>query len=145
MKNLFVANYTLTPTFDPNVNDYSIIISGNTDSVFINAEAYDKKAAVGGIGNILTQTSYTQAIIYCVAENMDIRQYNITIYKPGAENVQAINNNENVTPIIVPSNTISNTAISNTSSNNNIELYGPGGQLNNVQGVNVQVGVAPGQ
>ena len=145
LKNLFVANYTLTPTFDPNVNDYSIIISGNTDSVFINAEAYDKKAAVGGVGNILTQTSYTQAIIYCVAENMDIRQYNITIYKPGAENVQAINNNENVTPIIVPSNTISNTAISNTSSNNNIELYGPGGQLNNVQGVNVQVGVAPGQ
>ena len=85
LKNLAVANYVLTPTFNPDVSDYSVVIDANTDSIFIGAEVYDKKAAVGGIGNILTMTSYTTAIIYCVAENGNIRQYNIRIYRPGVE------------------------------------------------------------
>ena len=89
LKSLSVNNYVLTPTFDPNVNDYSIILTPETTQVFVNAEAYDKKAAVGGIGNILTQTTNTIVTIYCVAENKDIRQYNIRLYRPGVENVQA--------------------------------------------------------
>ena len=83
LKSLAVANYILTPTFNPDVSDYSIMLNADTNSVFINAEAYDTRAAVGGIGNILTTTSYTVATIYCVAENKDIRQYNISFYKPG--------------------------------------------------------------
>ena len=57
LKNLAVANYILTPTFNPDVSDYSVVIASNADSIFIGAEAFDKKAAVGGIGNILTMTT----------------------------------------------------------------------------------------
>ena len=147
LKSLNVANYVLTPTFDPNVSDYSIIVDSNVDSVFVTAEAYDNKAAIGGIGNILTATSYTTVIIYCVAENRDIRQYNIHIYKKGAEGVQTANiDNSSATPIIFPNiteNQFNN--IQNNNSSVNIENYNEGPVIPNILNGNVQIGVAPGQ
>ena len=137
LKMLAVANYPLTPTFNPDVSDYSIIIDGATDSVFIGAEAYDKKAAVGGIGNILTMTSYTTAIIYCVAENGDIRQYTISIFRPGVENNTYI---PYVTSQVLEPTSNGGLGIQN--SNNG--LYGPGGQINNSGNVQVIIGVGPG-
>ena len=140
LKSLAVANYILTPTFDPDVSDYSIRLNADTNSVFINAEAYDKKAAVGGIGNVLTMTSYTVVTIYCVAENKDIRQYTISFFKPGAENVQV--NPANSTPqILIPTNN----GIIIGSQNNYIDSYGPGGQLINTGNIPVVIGVGPGE
>ena len=146
LKSLNVANYVLTPTFDPNVSDYSIIVDSNVSSVFITAESYDNKAAIGGIGNILTNTSYTTAIIYCVAENRDIRQYNIHIYKKGAENVQVANIDSNSVPIIfgnAAGNQFNNTQ--NYNNNINVENYSEGPVIPNIINGNVQIGVAPGQ
>ncbi len=151
LKNLFVSNYYLTPTFNPDVSNYSIIVDSNVDQVFINAEAFDKKATIGGIGNIATRTSYTNAIIYCVAQNGDIRQYVISIYKKGAENVHAIDmNSMQQTPIIYPSNvnTETNVVIPDNNVNNNInqiENYGLSGQFSNSGNVEIRIGVAPGQ
>ena len=139
LKSLAVANYILTPTFNPDVNDYSIIVESNVDSIFINGEAYDRRAAVGGIGNIPVLTSYTTAIIYCVAENKDIRQYNINIYKKGAEGVAVTENNESLAPIIFPLGV----ELDTVNIVNSVEYYGPGATTNN--NVEVQVGVAPGQ
>lgn len=140
LKSLAVANYILTPTFDPDVSDYSIMLNADTNSVFINAEAFDKKAAVGGIGNVLTMTSYTVVTIYCVAENKDIRQYTISFFKPGVENVQV--NPANLTPqILIPTNN----GIIIGSQNNYIDSYGPGGQLNNAGNIPVVIGVGPGE
>lgn len=140
LKSLAVANYILTPTFNPDVSDYSIMLNADTNSVFINAEAYDSRAAVGGIGNILTTTSYTVATIYCVAENKDIRQYNISFYKPGAENVQV--NPATLSPqILIPTNT----GIIIGSQNNYIDSNGPGGRLINTGDAQVLIGVGPGE
>ena len=140
LKSLAVANYILTPTFNPDVSDYSIMLNADTNSVFINAEAYDSRAAVGGIGNILTTTSYTVATIYCVAENKDIRQYNISFYKPGAENVQV--NPATLSPqILIPTNT----GIIIGSQNNYIDSNGPGGRLINTGDAQVLIGKGPGE
>ena len=153
LKNLFVTNYYLTPTFNPDVSDYSIIVDSNVDQVLINAESYDSRAAVGGIGYIPTTTSYTTAIIYCVAQNKDIRQYNIHIYKKGAENVQAQNITPNPSSITFQSNDIVGTNMSqsaiiipgNNINNNNISNNGLAGQFNSIGTDRVQIGVAPGQ
>ena len=139
LKTLAVANYILTPTFNPDVSDYSVVIDSNADSVFIGAEAYDKKASVGGIGNILTMTSYTKAIIYCVAENGSIRQYNISIYRPG---VEGNNYNPYSTPqVLIPTNGGVQVGYQNF---NNGPL-GLGGQINNTGANEVIIGVGPGQ
>ncbi len=139
LKTLAVANYILTPTFNPDVSDYSVVIDSNANSVFIGAEAYDKKASVGGIGNILTMTSYTKAIIYCVAENGSIRQYNISIYRPG---VEGNNYNPYSTPqVLIPTNGGVQVGYQNF---NNGPL-GLGGQINNTGANGVIIGVGPGQ
>ena len=145
LKSLNVANYVLTPTFDPNVTDYSLIIESNIPSVFVTAEAYDNKAAIGGIGNILTTTSYTTVVIYCVAENRDIRQYNIHIYKKGVEGVQVSNLDSNTVPIIYPGAPVNQ--FNNVQNNNNInqENYSEGPVIPNILNPNIQIGVAPGQ
>ena len=137
LKMLAVANYMLTPTFNPDVSNYSLIIDSTTDSVFIGAEAYDKSASIGGIGNILTMTSYTTVIIYCVAENGDIRQYTINIHRPGVENntYSPYNTSQVLTPT-------SNGELSIQNSNNG--FYGPGGQINNTGNAKVVIGVGPG-
>lgn len=141
LKNLYVANYILTPTFNPNVTEYSIVVDENTSGVYVGAEAYDSKAALGGIGNIVTMTSYTTAVIYCVAENGSIRQYNIHIYKKGAENVQASNYTTQNVPIIFA-------AGSDTSGiqNNNIDIGGNTGGVvvPIIPDGNVVTGIAPG-
>ena len=139
LKNLAVANYILTPTFNPDVSDYSVVIASNADSIFIGAEAFDKKAAVGGIGNILTMTSYTKAIIYCVAENGSIRQYNISVYRPG---VEGNNYNPYSTPqVLIP--TSSGVQVGYQGVNNG--PFGSGGQINNAGSNGVVIGVGPGQ
>ena len=146
LKSLNVANYVLTPTFDPNVSDYSLIVESNVQSVFVTAEAYDNKAAIGGIGNILTNTSYTTVVIYCVAENRDIRQYNIHIYKKGAEGVQVSNIDSNTVPIIFPGAPIDQTSsVQNNNNNINVENYSEGPVIPNILNPNIQIGVAPGQ
>lgn len=140
LKSLSVANYILTPTFNPDVSDYSIMLSADTNSVYINAEAYDKRAAVGGIGNILTSTSYTVATIYCVAENKDIRQYNISFYKPGVENVQ-VNPANIYSNILVPGNS----GIMIAPQINNIDSNNINGQYINTGGTQVIIGRGPGE
>ena len=151
LKNLFVANYYLTPTFDPDVSNYSIIVDSNVNQVFINAEAYDKKAAIGGVGNISTLTSYTDAIIYCAAENGDIRQYTISIYKKGAENVAATDIYSGLSPTIYPNqiNIDQNVAITNNNisniNNNSISNNSISGQFSGISNAEVRIGVAPGQ
>ena len=145
LKNLAVANYVLTPTFNPDHSDYSVVVDAGTNSVFVGAEAYDKKAAVGGIGNILTMTSYTTVVIYCVAENGTIRQYNIKIFRPGVEG--STYNPYNMPQVLVPTNTGIQIGVDNNVQNNignNTGPSGPGGQINNGGGTLVQIGVAPG-
>lgn len=122
LKTLSVQNYVITPTFNADTNDYTLMVGSNVNSVFIEATAYDGKAAVGGVGLVYTTTSYTYAIIYCVAENGDIRQYNINIYKNGAENVVAntiTNNNLTIPQITLPNNGLSNATNINNSTNIN--------------------------
>ena len=102
LKSLTVEGYTLTPTFDTNTNNYTLRVDSNVNKVKIIAEPYDKKATYTGTGNISLTVSNTIANINVVAENKDIKQYTITIYKRGAENVSLpAQNYDIVIPIIV--------------------------------------------
>lgn len=106
LKILAVANNFLTPSFNPDTTDYSLIVEPNISSVQILAEAYDKKASIGGVGNIMLTTANTYAIVYCVAENGDIRQYTINIYRKGMNDVMNggyYQNNNIMPPVINPS------------------------------------------
>ena len=90
-------------------------------------------------------TSYTTAIIYCIAENGSIRQYNINIYRPGVEGNTY--NPYSLAQVLVPTNSGIQIGTDNNIQNNisnNIGQTSPGGQINNVGGTQVKIGVAPG-
>lgn len=102
LKSISIEGQLLTPTFDTNTTNYSLIVPANVNQVKVKVEPYDKKATYTGAGNINLTVSTTIVNINVVAENKDIRQYTITIYKQGAENVSLPQQNyELVIPIIV--------------------------------------------
>lgn len=103
LKSITANGYTLTPTFDKDILNYSLIVDENVNKVKIIAEAFDKKASIAGTGNINVSTSITIAEINVVAENGDLRTYTVTIYKKGAENVQVQQVTSDTIPIIIGS------------------------------------------
>lgn len=99
LKTLTVASYGISPTFDPDVNNYSLILESNVSYITVNAEPYDKKAGIIGAGNIPITVTNTLVQISVIAENGDINTYNIDVYKKGVENVPVPS--DLVIPIIV--------------------------------------------
>ena len=105
LKSLSVANHILTPTFDTNVNEYTLVVDQNVSTIRVSAEPYDNRAKVTGTGNINITVSNTIVEVNVLAENQSVRKYSIRIYKPGAENIQA-RDASLVVPIIFDMNSI---------------------------------------
>lgn len=108
LKSLTVDGYVLTPTFDTNVLNYSLVLPQNVTKIKINAVPFDTKASVTGKGNVDIVVSNTIVNVSVIAQNGDIRQYSIYVYRPGLENI-TYNTNELVIPIIDNQNNINNT------------------------------------
>ncbi len=102
LKNLTVQGYQLTPTFNPDITQYSMVVAPNVDMIKVSVEPYDKKAKYSGNGNIKLTVSNTIIEIMVVAENGDIKNYYLNVYKQGAENVNQ-RQDELVIPIITNS------------------------------------------
>lgn len=107
LKSLSVDGYVLTPTFDTNTLNYSLVLPQNITKIKVNAIPYDNKATIAGKGNVDIIVSNTIVNINVIAQNGDIRQYNIYVYRPGLENTN-FSQNELVIPIIDNQNNIYN-------------------------------------
>ena len=99
LKSLTVDGYILTPTFNTDTLNYSLVLPQNVSSIKVSAIPYDTKATISGKGNIAIEVSNTIVNVNVIAQNGDIRQYNIYVYRPGLENT-TYNPNELVIPII---------------------------------------------
>ncbi len=87
LKSLTVTGHILTPTFDININEYTLVVDQNVSSIKVNEELYDNRAKVTGTGNINITVSNTIVEVNVLAENQSVRKYSIRIYKPGVENM----------------------------------------------------------
>lgn len=128
LKSLSIDNFTLTPAFNMDIPNYTLIVTENTKSVKIKAVAYDSKASITGAGTVKTETTNTLALINVAAENGDVRTYAIGIYRPGVEDVKAPPE-ENILPNLVVDTTVPNTPTypniveTNININNNTGIY----------------------
>lgn len=77
LKTLGIDGYSLTPTFNADTLDYSIIMPNTVSGINIKAEANDSKASVSGAGNKALNVGSNDFEIKVVAENGDLRVYNI--------------------------------------------------------------------
>ena len=128
LKSLSIDNFTLTPAFNMDIPNYTLIVTENTKSVKIKAVPYDQRASITGTGTVKTETTNTLAMINVVAENGDLRTYAIGIYRPGVENVKATQT-ENTASVLVVDNVVSNESAypniveTNVNINNNTGVY----------------------
>jgi hypothetical protein len=84
LKSLTISPSTLTPTFDPEVTDYTTTVSSDTDTLFISAIPQDIKSTVSMKGNDLLKEGENKVIVSVLAESGNIIEYTINVTKEAA-------------------------------------------------------------
>ncbi len=79
LSSLSVDGYTITPTFNMDTTEYSLIVEGSSSSVNINAVVIDSNATVEGAGTVTLNTGLNTVVITVTAENGDVREYTLSI------------------------------------------------------------------
>lgn len=81
LKSLKIEQYELVPEFDPEVTEYSMKISENSDALIVDAEAEDEKAEVKITGNDELLTGENVIEIVVTAEDGSTKKYTINVTK----------------------------------------------------------------
>lgn len=81
LKSLKIEQYELVPEFDPDVTEYSMKISENSDALIVDAEAEDEKAEVKITGNDELLTGENVIEIVVTAEDGTTKKYTINVTK----------------------------------------------------------------
>ena len=80
LKSLSVEGYSLTPTFDPTVDQiYSLIVGSDVEEVTIQASTASSKASVTGAGKMKLVPGNNTAVLVVTAENGDPRVYILNV------------------------------------------------------------------
>lgn len=74
-----VDGYTLTPTYDMNTNEYSLIVDGSVSQVNISTRTIDQNATVSGAGTVNLNTGMNTFTITVTAQNGSKREYKVNI------------------------------------------------------------------
>jgi hypothetical protein len=84
LKSLNIEGYKLTPTFNSSIEQpYYMEVENSVDFVVVSAQAVNKYAMVSGTGTYPLQVGNNSVIIGVTAENGNVRQYMINIYRKG--------------------------------------------------------------
>ena len=95
LKSLVIDGYGLTPTFGANwVNEYSIIVPKNVDSIKISADTVDPSARIaGGTGTVSLSEGTNYIYIDVQAQNGDVRTYKLTVVRGTASPESGVSGN----------------------------------------------------
>ncbi len=81
LADLSVEGYMLTPTFQPEVTDYTVVADPADVSVTIRASAVNSEATITGAGEVILEKGTTLIPVVVTAANGTTRVYNITFAK----------------------------------------------------------------
>ena len=81
LSSLAVEGYKLTPSFQPDILEYSLVVPESTSSVTINAVTMDTAASVSGTGAVSLPSTNNTVTLTVTAGNGNTRTYTITIAK----------------------------------------------------------------
>ena len=133
LKTLVINGFKIDPQFNTDILNYSTALKADTNTIKIIAEPYDNRAKVAGTGNMTITNEITLAVVNVTAENGDVRQYAIGIYKPGGVKNDLSNQmtNQNVNNNVAagnmtPTQNTEGLVIPNIVGNNNVQIMNPG-------------------
>ena len=81
IKSLSIKGQSLTPTFDPEILKYSIIVNHDITKLEINATAVAVTSSISGIGSVDLKDGDNVFEIKCTAQNGDVRTYVLNVTK----------------------------------------------------------------
>lgn len=85
LRYLEVQGYSLTPSFNLDIQEYSLIVENDVKNVVITADRIDDGAVIEGTGQKNLKNGLNNFIIKVTAENGNEREYKINIMKRGIE------------------------------------------------------------
>lgn len=99
LKSLSVEGFEITPAFDKDVTEYSVVVPENTTEITINAEENDSAASVTGAGTqTVTQGTNTFQIVVR-AENGSEKTYTLTVEVKDANPINVTIGDETLTVV----------------------------------------------
>lgn len=99
LKSLSVEGFEISPEFDKDVTEYSVVVPENTTEITINAEENDSAASVTGAGTqTVTQGTNTFQIVVR-AENGSEKTYNLTVEVKDANPINVTIGDETLTVV----------------------------------------------
>ncbi len=99
LKSLSVEGFEITPEFDKDVADYSVVVPENTKEITINAAVNDSKSDLSGVGTVeVTQGTNTFQIVVR-AQNGSERTYNLTVEVKDENPINVTIDNQNYTVV----------------------------------------------
>lgn len=99
LKSLTVSGYNLTPGFSGATTSYSLIVSQETASVQVSADAVAATSSIQGTGTVNLNYGSNTVKVICTAQNGSVREYIIHIVRQGdvAQSKGDINGDGNIT------------------------------------------------
>lgn len=85
LKSLTVSGYNLTPGFNGATTDYSLIVSQETASVQVSADAVAGTSSIQGTGTVNLNYGSNTVKVICTAQNGSSKEYIIHIVRQGSE------------------------------------------------------------
>ena len=80
LSSLVVSDGELTPVFDPNTNEYNVVVSSDVDKLKVDATA-DENSIITGLGEIELQPGENQIQINVTSESGEVNTYIINVTK----------------------------------------------------------------
>ena len=90
LRNITVDKGELSPAFDLQTLDYTVLLDAEDDEIKINAKLEDDTASVTGLGTFDVESGTTTFPITVTAENGDIRIYNVVVTRGKSSNSKPI-------------------------------------------------------
>lgn len=81
LKDLNVAGYSLTPSFDGAKTSYSLIVENNVSSIQISASPVVSTSTVSGTGTLNLKEGTNTFIINCKSQSKEVRTYTLTVVR----------------------------------------------------------------
>lgn len=99
LKSLSVEGFEITPEFNKDVADYSVVVPENTKEITINAAVNDSKSDLSGVGTVEVSQGTNTFQVVVRAQNGSERTYNLTVEVKDENPINVTIDNQNYTVV----------------------------------------------
>ena len=94
LSSLSVSGYSISPSFNKDVNSYTLTVANSVSSITVSASAYASTSSIGGTGSVSLQEGINTVRVRVTAQSGAIRDYIISVTRQaGAVQTPSVSSN----------------------------------------------------